>query len=130
MNEPLNDPSPTAPVRGFSASVNYSNYSSPPPMAVPNMLPMVKFMILLNNRFPIDYTGKFQGNHSVVYDQRQVISVGVWIWKDLDWRLYPVGLSDADLLMTPEELVAEVARCVDAEVQKKLIVPTGHRRAQ
>jgi hypothetical protein len=110
------------------ATLSMNFVSAPPP--VPTMETLARFMILLNQRYPIDRTiGNFQGNHSVVFDTTGLsralpgLTVSVWVWKQLEWRCYPVGLTEDDLRLTPEALVDEIARCLEPELSK-LIVPT------
>jgi hypothetical protein len=99
------------------------------PQPANNMEFLAKFLRLLNERFPLNRTANFQGNHSIVYDTtglsvgQPCIVVSIWVFKQLEWRCYPVGLTDEDLARSPEGLVAEIARCLQPELDR-LIVPS------
>lgn len=104
-------------------------FAPAPPVATITMEGMATFMRLLNEKFPIDRTiGNFQGNHFIVFDTTNLsrsipgLTVNVWIWKQLEWRCYPVGLTDDDLKLSPEGLIAEISRVLEPELHK-LIVP-------
>lgn len=99
-------------------------YAPPPMPPVPpqTMETLHKFLRLLNEKYPIERTANFGGNHHIVM-QEGVVGVGIWLFKQLEWRCYPVGLTPEDLALSPEALVNEIARVVDAE-SSKLIVPT------
>jgi hypothetical protein len=121
-------------IRNLETMVPPSSLSmtfSPPPVAKPTMETLGKFLALLNERFPIDRgISNFHGNHHVVLDTTGLsrpipgITVGIWIWQQLDWRSYQIALTDEDLLLTPEALVEEVARVITPELSK-LIVPAA-----
>jgi hypothetical protein len=113
---------------------NFNVAYQPPPLPPPppvSLESMARFMILLNERWPIDRapTGNFNGNHSLVFDTtglsvgQPALVVSVWIWKQLEWRNYPVGLTPDDLRLSPEQLIIEIARVLEPEIGK-LIVPS------
>lgn len=115
----------------FQMQTNYIQAPPPAmgPMAAPTMESMAKFLVLLNEKYPLQRTPNFNGNHSIVFDTtglsvgQPCIVVSVWIFKQLEWRSYPVGLTPDDLRLSPEQLIAEIDRCLQAELAK-LIVPT------
>jgi hypothetical protein len=92
------------------------------------MQPMLRFLQLLNAKYPIDRSiGKFNGNHSIVLDTTDgTLIVSIWVWKQLEWRNYMVGLEATDLDKSPEGLVEEVSTTLAAELVK-LIVPSTQR---
>lgn len=98
---------------------------------------MAKFLQLLNERWPIERTANFHGNHSIVWDTTGLsfggqpkgtpcVVVTIWIFKQLEWRNYPIGLTPDDLKLSPEGLISEIARVLDPETEK-LIVPVSSR---
>lgn len=112
-------------------------YNAPPQASLPTMETVARFLMLLNERYPLDRTANFHGNHSIVFDTTGLnfggdpkgtpcIVVTVWIFKQLEWRNYPIGLTVDDLRLTPEGLVNEIARVLDPEAAK-LIVPASSR---
>jgi hypothetical protein len=112
-------------------------YSPPPPAPALSMEPLAKFMVLLNERWPIVRTANFNGNHHIVYDTTGLsfggqpkgtpcVVVSVWIFKQLEWRCYPIGLTPEDLALSPEGLIAEIARVLEPEAER-LIVPATSR---
>jgi hypothetical protein len=114
---------------------NTTFVNAPPPANT--MEGTAKFMMLLNEKWPIERTANFGGNHSIVYDTTGLLFAGqpkgspcmvvsVWIFKQLEWRCYPIGLTPEDLALTPEGLVAEIARVLEPETAK-LIVPATSR---
>jgi hypothetical protein len=107
------------------------------PPAPSTMETLGKFMFLLNERWPIVRTANFNGNHSIVYDTTGLsyggqpkgtacVVVCVWIFKQLEWRNYPIGLTEDDLRLDPHALLNEIARVLDPETEK-LIVPASSR---
>lgn len=113
------------------------NYNVPVPPQEQTMEPLTKFLILLNERYPIERTANFHGNHSIVWDTTGLsfggqpkgtpcVVVTVWIFKQLEWRNYPIGLTPDDLKLSPEALLNEIARVLDPETAK-LIVPVSSR---
>jgi hypothetical protein len=116
-----------------SFNVAFSPPPDAPPIPAPNLEAVAKFMFLLSERYPIDRTiGNFQGNHFIVYDTTHLnrsmpgLTVHVWVWKQLEWRCYPVGLTDDDLKLDAESLLNEISRALEPELAK-LIVPTMPR---
>jgi hypothetical protein len=117
-----------------NAPVSVTNFVSatPPSNSMENLS---KFLLLLNERYPIDreITKNFNGNHSIVFDTtglsvgQPCLVVTVWVFKQLDWRCYAVGLDAEDLLLTPEGLLKEVVRVLDVATAK-LIAPTSSRK--
>jgi hypothetical protein len=111
---------------------NFNTAFAAPPAPANTMEGMAKFMMLINERWPIVRTANFMGNHSIVYDTtglsvgQPCIVVSIWIFKQLEWRCYPVGLSPDDLRRDPDGLVSEIARVLDPETEK-LIVPASSR---
>lgn len=94
-----------------------------------SLVSLGRLMTLLNEKWPIDRTiGNFQGNHSIVFDTTGLsvglpcLVVSIWVWKQLDWRCYPVGLSEDDLRLTPEALIQEISRVLEPELSK-IIAP-------
>lgn len=107
-----------------------TNFSYAPPPPANTMQGLATFVRLLNEKYPIDRTiGNFQGNHSIVLDTTglsygtPVVIVTIWVWKQLEWRCYPVGLNDEDLALSPEGLIAEIDRVLKPQLEK-LIVPS------
>jgi hypothetical protein len=47
--------------------------------------------------------------------------VSIWVWKQLDWRSYLVGLTPDDLARTPEGLIEEVSRTLTPELEKLIV---------
>jgi hypothetical protein len=93
-----------------------------------SMACVLRFMQLLNEKYPIDRSiGNFQANHSIVLDTDGTLIVSIWVWKQLDWRSYMVGLTPDDLARTPEGLLEEVSRTLTPELAK-LIVPSINPR--
>lgn len=104
-----------------------TNFVYNAPASEPNMEPMLKFLVLLNQKFPIDRSiGNFQGNHSIVLGEIDGVLVPIvqlCIWKQLEWRLYAVALEPANLLLSPEALLEDVVKTVTPEIEK-LITPS------
>jgi hypothetical protein len=100
-------------------------FNSPPPAET--MAPLMKFMQLVNKQFPIDRSiGNFQGNHSIILNPESPseLFLNLWVWKQLEWRVYTVGLGAPDMLLSPEDLLADIVRTATPELEK-LITPAS-----
>lgn len=125
---------------GINPQIVTNFVMAPAPIAPPapsTMETLGKFMFLLSERWPIVRTANFNGNHSIVYDTTGLsyggqpkgascVVVCVWIFKQLEWRNYPIGLTEDDLRLDPRALINEIARVLDPETEK-LIVPASSR---
>lgn len=104
----------------MSTNTTFS-YNAPPPE--PSVAPMLRFLQLVNKQWPIDRSiGNFGGNHSITINPEcpEELLLTIWVWKQLEWRAYLVGLGPPDMLLSADALLADVVRTATPELEKMI----------
>lgn len=99
--------------------------SLPQPQPAGTVATIATFLRLLNEAYPIDRTidPNFKGHHGITLNEDGTINVGVWVWKQMQWRCYSMTLTaDEDFHRSPDESVSDI-QCVLKLELDKLIPP-------